>query len=280
VTWRDAANVVTILVTVMACASSGSMPTPTAAGTTGQAAATAIVELTMYGAASLRDALAEIERAYEAAVPGTTLTIGTDASSTLRAQIDQGAPADVFLSADLSNPRGLVEAGLADGDAVPFAGNLLTIIVPSDNPAGIESPADLARPGVKVVAAGDGVPISTYARQVIAKLARVPGYPTEFTSGYAANIVSKETDVKAVVAKIVLGEADAAIVYATDARAAADVVSTVEIPAATNVPATYAGVVVRDTPRPNEARAFLTWLAGPEGAAILGTFGFRRPVSR
>lgn len=234
-------------------------------------------ELTVYAASSLKDVLTEVERAYEAERPGTTLTFATDASSTLRTQIEHGAPADVFLSADQANPRKLVEAGLADGDAVPFAGNLLTIIVPSDNAAGIESPADLARRGVKVVAAGDWVPISTYARQVIAKLARVPGYPTEFISGYAANIVSKETDVKAAVAKIVLGEADAAIVYATDALAATNV-STVEIPAATNVPVTYAGVVVRGTPRPNEARAFLAWLAGPEGAAILGTFGFRRPA--
>ena len=112
--------------------------------------------------------------------PGLTLTISTDSSSALETQIEQGAPADVFLSADTTNPQKLVDAGLADGAAVTFAGNKLTVIVPADNPAGIASPADLAKPGIKVIAAGDEVPITKYATQLVANLAKEPGYPADF----------------------------------------------------------------------------------------------------
>lgn len=240
----------------------------------GSSAATSPTDqLSIYAAASLKDALVAVEEAYETKRPGTTLGIATDSSSTLRTQIEEGAPADVFLSADEANPRRLVEAGLADGEAIDFAGNRLTIIVPADNPAGIESPADLARLGIKIVAAGDEVPITRYAQQVVANLAAEPGYPPDFVEGYAANIVSKEENVKAVAAKIELGEGDAAIVYVTDAMAGA----VVEIPPSANVAATYAGVVVGASPRIEASRAFLDWLAGPEGAAILAEFGFVAP---
>jgi molybdate transport system substrate-binding protein len=233
-------------------------------------------ELTVYAAASLKDVLAAVKSAYEAAVPGTILTIATDSSSTLRTQIEQGAPADLFLSADQKNPQTLVDAGETDGPAVDFAGNTLTVIVPLDNPANIASPADLARPGVKIVAAGDDVPITTYAVLVIAKLAILPGYAANYVTAYTANIVSREQNVKAMVAKIELGEGDAAIVYATDAKASRAVVS-MAIPDAANVPSTYAGVVVASSTRRDRAHAFLDWLAGPGGAAILAGFGFQPP---
>ena len=115
----------------------------------------AAVDLTIFAAASLAGVLVEVEGAYEAEHPGTTLTISSDSSAALETQIEQGAPADVFLSADTMNPRKLVEGGFSAGDAVIFAGNELTIVVPSDKPAGVASPADLAKPGVNVIAAGD-----------------------------------------------------------------------------------------------------------------------------
>ena len=118
------------------------------------------VGLTVYGASSLKGALDAVKTAYATVAPGVTLTIATDASSTLRTQIEQGAPADVFLSADQSNPKALVDGGLADGAAIAFAGNLLTVIVPAANPGGIATPADLAKGGTKVIAAGAQVPIS------------------------------------------------------------------------------------------------------------------------
>ena len=135
------------------------------------------VELTIYAAASLKGALADVKVAYETANPGTTLTISTDASSALETQIEQGAPADVFLSADTKNPQKLVDAGLTLGDAVDFAGNKLVVIVPTDNPANIKTPADLANPGVKIIAAGDEVPITKYANQLVDNLAKEPGLP-------------------------------------------------------------------------------------------------------
>ena len=233
--------------------------------------------LTVFGAASLGGALDAVKTAYEAAVPGAVLTISTDSSAALETQIEQGAPADVFLSADTAQPQKLIDAGLAAGDAVVFARNRLTVIVPAADPGRVASPADLARPGLKIVAAGDEVPISRYASQLVADLAKEPGYPPGFTAAYAANVVSKEDNVRAVVAKVELGEGDAAIVYQTDAAASVNV-RTIDLPADANVPASYAGVVVTRASRADAAAAFLAWLAGPDGQAILATFGFLPPA--
>ena len=151
-----------------------------------------------------------------------------------------------------------------------------TIIVPTANPAGIATPADLAKPGVKIIAAGDASADHQVRDAARRESRRTPGYPAGFAAAYAANIVSKEDNVKAVVAKIELGEGDAAIVYVTDAKASTKV-KTIEIPAAANVPATYAGVVVKASAHTRAAHAFLTWLAGPDGQAVLARFGFLPP---
>jgi len=251
---------------VSAC-STGSSSAPSPGGS---------IELTVDGASSLKGALDAVKTTYSTVAPGVTLTVATDASSTLRTQIEQGAPADVFLSADQSNPKAMVEAGLADGTAVDFAGNLLTVIVPAANPAGIVTPADLAKSGTKVIAAGKDVPITKYATQVVTKLAAQPGSPAGFAAAYEANVVSREDNVKAVVAKIELGEGDAAIVYVTDAKASTKI-KTIEIPAAANVPATYAGLVVKASAHAAAAHAFLAWLAGSAGQQVLAGFGFLPP---
>ncbi len=150
--------------------------------------------------------------------------------------------------------------------------------MPKGNPGRISSPADLARSGVKVVAAGDAVPITEYANQLVKNLAKVPGYPADFAAGYARNVVSKEDNVKSVVTKVGLGEGDAGIAYVTDAKASTDV-DTVPIPDGANVPATYAGVVVKASHDAEAAKAFLDWLAGPDGQAILQQAGFVAPPS-
>ncbi len=232
--------------------------------------------LTVLAAASLTTALAAATRAYESSHPGASFTVATGASSALRVQIEQGAPADVFLSADTVNAQTLVGEGLADGAAVPFAGNVLTVVAPLANPAGVVTPGDLARPGLRIVAAGSQVPITKYAQQVVANLARQPGYPADFAARYAANVVSHEDDVRAVLAKIELDEGDAAIVYVTDAKTSSKVI-TIPIPAAANVPATYAGAVVRGSAHATAAAGFLSWLAGPAGQAVLARFGFLPP---
>jgi molybdate transport system substrate-binding protein len=273
-----------VLLIALAACTSGTTPAPSSASSAAASVAPGggggspapAANLTIYGAASLSSVLAKVKTAYEAANAGTTVTISTDSSAALETQIEQGAPADVFLSADTTNPKKLVDAGLAVGAAVNFAGNKLTVIVPTTNAAGIKSPADLAKAGVKVIGAGDAVPITKYASMLVVNLANVPGYPSDFVAAYTANIASKEDNVKAVVAKIELGEGDAGIVYVTDARASTKL-ATVDVPDAANVPATYAGVVVKASANASAARAFLTWFAGPAGQAILATFGFLPP---
>ena len=272
--------VLTLALAVVVVACGGSNPSATTAPPTQAASqsapSAAAVELNVLGAASLKGALDKVKQAYEAASPGITMTISADSSSALETKIEQGAPADVFLSADTTNPQKLVDGGFASGSIVVFAGNKLTIIVPRDNPAGVTSPKDLARPGIDIIAAGDEVPITKYATKLVQNLAAQPGYPATFAADYAANVVSKEENVEAVVGKIDLGQGDAGIVYVTDA-AASTRVATVEVPDRANVPATYGGVVVKASPHQDEAGAFLTWLAGPGGQAILAGFGFLPP---
>ena len=240
------------------------------------ASSAAPMELTVYGAASLRDVLDRVRDVYADAAPGVTLTISTDSSVALRTQIEQGAPADVFLSADTENPAALVDAGLADGDAVSFATNHLAIVVPAGDPADIGDPQGLARDGVAIIAAGERVPITRYAEAAVARLAMLPGYPADFASRYAANIVSREDNVGSVAAKMSLGEGDAGIVYATDAAATSGV-ETIAIPPEANVVATYSAVVVGASRRQTVARDFLAWLVGPDGRAILADAGFGAP---
>lgn len=251
------------LVFVLSSCSSIQTPLPTAPQ----------VNLTIYGASSLRAVLSKAQTEYAAANPGTTLTISTDSSAALETKIEQGAPMDVFLSADTANPQKLVDEGLAVGRVTKFAGNLLTVITPMGNPAGITSPADLAKSGVKVIAAGETVPITKYANELVANLSKQPGYPTDFVAGYTANIVSRQDNVAALVAQIELGEGDAGIVYVTDARTSTRVV-TISVPNDANVPATYSGVVVKGSLNATAAQAFLTWIAGPDGQTILASFGF------
>ena len=248
--------------------------TPSAAQGTHTEAPT--IELQVSGAASLKAALDKAKAAYEAANPGTHITISTDSSAALETQIEQGAPADVFLSADTANPKKLVDGGFASGDAVVFATNKLTIIVPTGNPAGINAPADLARPGVRIIAAGDEVPITRYATKLIANLAAKSADATAFQAACKTNTVTRVENVKAIVAQIELGQGDAGIVYLTDASASTKV-QTIEVPADVNAPATYAGVVVEASANAAAAQAFLRWFAGPDGRAILATLGFLPP---
>jgi molybdate transport system substrate-binding protein len=242
-------------------------------GCDGRAATRPPVELTVFAAASLRDAFVAGGERYRADSPGVTLTFSFDASSALRVQIEQGAPVDVFASADTANPQALVDAGLTTGQVTPFARNRLAIVVPRENPAAIGDPRDLARPGVRIVGAGEAVPISKYVGACLEKLAALPGYRAGYAAAVNANVVSREDNVRAALTKVELGEADAAFVYVTDA-AASDAVEVVAIPDAANVEALYGAVAIGASSHSAEAAAFVTWLAGPNGAAVLERFGF------
>ena len=246
-------------------------------GTVACNSAPAAQNLTVYAAASLSDAVNAATAAYTAGHPETRFTISTGSSTALRTQIEQGAKADLLLSADTKNAQALIDGGLADGNATNFAANKVAIVVPKGNPAGLTSPYDLGKDGVKVVAASDAVPITAYATTLINNLAAEAGAPSDFASKYAANVISQEEDVKSVLAKVELGEADAAIVYVTDAQSGADKVDTIRIPDAAQVTALYSGVVTKSSPSAAAAHAFLTWLAGPDGQKALASFGFTTP---
>ena len=238
----------------------------------GSQSSAALPVITAFVAASLRDAMTATGPVY-ADEAGVRIETSADASTALRVQIEQGAEADVFLSADTKNPDALMTGGHVIGNVVPFAQNSLAIIVPKDNPAGIKSALDVGRAGTRIVAAGEGVPITGYADRLVDRLAAGTTDPGAFVAAYAANVVTREDNVTAVVAKIELGEGDAAIVYATDARAATGVL-VFPVPVGSNVLATYAGVVPTTALHPDAGRAFLNWLAGPSGQAILARLGF------
>ena len=232
--------------------------------------------MTVYAAASLTAAFKDIAAAYQASHAGVTVTLSFDSSATLETQIEQGAPADVLASADTTNPKKLVDKGLAAGAPVNFAGNVLTIIVPGSGTQTVTTPMDLGKSGVKVVAAGDAVPITKYANQLVANLAKLPGYPPDFVDAYTKNIASKEDNVKGIVTKIELGEGDGGVVYVTDAKASTKV-KTVDVPAEANVPATYAQVAVKASKNLAGANDFMGFVISPAGQAILAKYGFLPP---
>jgi molybdate transport system substrate-binding protein len=236
----------------------------------------ALAPITVFAAASLNKPFTIMGQAWAAQHAGSTLTFSFDASSALRTQIEQGAPVDAFASADLTHPQTLIDECLAPEPITIFASNHLVIVVPTTNPAGIASPADLGKPGVRIVGAGDDVPITRYAEQVIANLAATPGAVAGYADAVHANTVSREDNVAAVLAKIELGEGDAGIVYASDAASSTGVTA-IPIPDDANVLARYGAVEVAGTTQPTTSEAFLGYLLGPEAQAILTQFGFLPP---
>jgi molybdate transport system substrate-binding protein len=212
--------------------------------------------LTVFAAASLTEAFQEL-------APETTFSFA--GSNELAAQIREGAPADVFASASPRYPGELQAEGLVD-TPVAFATNRLVIVVPPDNPAGIESVDDLAVEGVKLVLGAEGVPAGDYARDILQQLGKAE---------VLDNVVSNEADVKGVLGKVVAGEADAGFVYATDAVAAGDGVETIELPAQPLVEYVVAPVI--ESPNFDAAQAFVELLLSDEGRKALEAAGFRVP---
>ncbi len=225
--------------------------------------------LTVFAAASLTDAVTEIAAAYRADT-GVELQLTFDASSALRAQIEAGAPADLFLSADERNIDLLVADGLAT-DPTVFTTNGLAIAARLDGP--VTAWTDLASAGVRVAAAGTEVPITRYAIQLVDALAARPDAPVAFSDAYGANVVTEEDNVRAALAKVEIGEADAAIVYATELLTSTHVME-VPLPAGVGVAVAYAGAVVTDAVNATPAAGFLSWLAGPAAVATWRRHGF------
>lgn len=236
--------------------------------------AEAAERLTVLGAASLTEFLQEVKPIFEKAHPGTDVRLSLAASSRLRIQIEYGAPADVFLAADTRNMDPLVEAKLVREPSV-FAHNRLVIAVPGSNPFGINSPSDLAKPNVKLVIAAAETPIGTYTREAIRKMDVSGDYGEDFESRVVANVRSHEPTVKAVVAKVHLGEADAGICYSSDITPAIrGEVRTIHIPDAVNVIADYPIAVIAGTRQKALAEQFMAFVLSPEGQRLLVKHGF------
>jgi molybdate transport system substrate-binding protein len=229
---------------------------------TSRAPERATAQVTVFAAASLTDVFPRID-------PSQKYSFA--ASNTLAQQIRQGAPADVFASADMLNPQALFAAGQCNRPTV-FATNKLVAVYPKSNPGKVRTVFDLRRPGKKIVIARQGVPVGNYTRQILRNLG--------LTSGVMANVVSQEPDVRSVLAKVALGEADAGFVYVTDAATVKDKVGVIKLPAWAQPPVRYGICVVSSSANKTDAQAFVNKVLSPAGRSQLVAAGFGVPPAR
>jgi molybdate transport system substrate-binding protein len=221
--------------------------------------------LQVYAAASLTASFEKIADAFEAKHEGVKVELNFGGSSDLATQIQEGAPADVFASADTANMEKLIDDELTGAEPRDFATNTLEIAVPPDNPAGIASFQDLAKPGLNLVICAPEVPCGAAAQKVAEN------------AGVTLDPVSEEQSVTDVLAKVTSGEADAGLVYVTDVQAAGDDIEGITFPESDSVVNTYPITPVGGSDEPNLAQEFLQMVLGDPGQSILADFGFGRP---
>lgn len=221
--------------------------------------------LTVLAAASLTETFEELAEKFEAEHSGVTVRLVLDSSATLAEQVTQGAPGDVLATADERTMQVVLEAGTAAGDPEPFATNRLVLAVPADNPAGVDALADLDDPQVDYVACVASAPCGALARRVLDR------------AGITSPPVSEEVDVKAVLAKVMLGEVDAGLVYATDVVAAGDDVAAVRLPSSAEQVARYPVVVLAEAREPRLAAAWVDLVTSAAGRRVLADAGFGAP---
>src|SRR5512132_2786881 len=227
-------------------------------GSSGQSPA----EIKVFAAASLTAAFTELGQQYSSANGGTKVAFNFAGSQALATQVQQGAPADVFASADIPNMDKVKDLV---GTPQNFASNLLQIVVEKGNPKGVKTLDDLANPDLKVVLAAPDVPAGRYAKQVLDH------------AGVSVQPVSQEDNVKAVVTKVSLGEADAGIVYVTDVTAGGDKIEGVDIPREQNVVATYPIATVKASKAQDKAQVFMDLVLSDQGQQVLKKYGFLPP---
>ena len=228
------------------------------------ASASSSTEVTVFAAASLKKTFTRIGADFERAHPGTKVTFSFAGSSDLVAQIQQGAPADVFASADTRNMDKLTAESLTAGPPVVFASNTLEIAVPPGNPAKVASLADLARPGTKVVVCAPAVPCGSAAAKV------------EQSAGVDIKPVSEEQSVTDVLGKVVTGQADAGLVYVTDVEGAGGSVQGITFPESSAAVNSYPIAALRSSKHAAVARAFVAAVTGAEGQRVLSDAGFAK----
>ncbi len=232
-------------------------------------------ELTVFTAASLTGAFSEIGQMYENET-GIDVVFNFDGSQTLRTQIENGAYADVFVSANNKQMNALRSLGLMNNSSVSvFTNNKLSLIIPKNNPVGISNLSDLAKPGVKIVIGTKDVPVGDYALQIIDKLGNDSAYGPDYKESVLVNIISQETNVNYVVTKIALGEADVGFAYVSDVTEdLSNKVDRIEIPDEYNIIAEYPMGMLKDSKYPAEAEEFMDLVKSEEGRAVLEKYGF------
>ncbi|MBI5568134.1 MAG: molybdate ABC transporter substrate-binding protein [Chloroflexi bacterium] len=230
-------------------------------------------KLTVFAAASLTDAFTEIGAQFKQQHTGVTLEFNFAGSQQLRTQLEQGAVADVFASANTKEMAAAIQAGLAiSGRQQTFVHNRLAIIIPKDNPGGVTDLKDLSKPGLKIVLAATSVPVGDYALTSLDKMNA--DFGATFSQTVIANVVSYEDNVKQVVAKVQLGEADAGIVYTSDVTPqVADKLIRLDIPDKYNVLAAYPIAVLKSAPNADLAAAFVGYVLSDQAQAVLHKWG-------
>jgi molybdate transport system substrate-binding protein len=255
-------------------------PSPSAVAIAGQPVGPqATGEITVFAAASLTDVFNAMSQSFQQANPNAHLTFNFASSGTLVTQLSQGAKADAFAAADQNTMNNARNAGALSGQDQIFARNSLIIIVPTANPARITGLKDLANPGVKVVTADTSVPIGQYTQNMLMKASADPSYGSDFQSKFRANVVSQQTDDKQIVAQVQLGEADAAVVYATDITPSTQSQLTpFQIPGQFNTEVVYSIASTRGD-NPSGGQAFVSYVLSPAGQAVLKMWNFLPPAS-
>jgi molybdate transport system substrate-binding protein len=240
----------------------------------GSSPSSSSTNLTVFAAASLSKVFPQIASAFQKENPDVRFTFNFAGTDTLKEQIEQGAPADVFAGASTTYGDELSDRGLIDTPQI-FATNTLVLIVPADDPARISSLQDLTKPGVELVVGDATVPIGIYTRTVLGNLDALYGsaYPTKVLK----NVASEALDVTSILTSVSLGEADAGFVYVTDAKSAGDKVKTIELPTTAQAVASYPIAVVKASHNATVAQQFTTFVLGPEARALLATAGFGAP---
>lgn len=234
------------------------------------------VTLNVFAAASLTNAFGEIGDQFSADHPEVEVVFNFAGSNQLATQISEGAPADLFASANQTQMRNAIDTGrIVSGTQQVFARNRLVVVTPEDNPAGLETLADLAKPGIKLVLAAKEVPVGQYALDFLDKAAGDDSFGPEYREAVLANVVSYEENVRSVLTKVALGEADAGIVYTSDTAAdAGGEVLQIDIPDELNTIALYPIAVLNDSPQAEMAQAFVDAVLSPEGQQMLEKYGF------
>ena len=233
------------------------------------------VTLNVFAAASLQAAFTKIGTQFHAAHSNVTVTFNFGGSDTLAKQINQGAPADVFASANITQMNVPVSAGNIDASSVQtFAHNRLVVIYPTNNPGKISTLQDLAKPGLHIVLAAATVPAGQYAITYLTKASADPSFGASYKANVLKNVVSYETDVKSVLTKVSLGEADAGIVYITDAETTASTVTTLAIPDNLNTIAVYPIAPIKGSKNADTASQFVAYVMSSDGQAVLASYGF------